>query len=126
MSLVGSSSGLGTSANGLALYISGSATPFSFYTNLPSYLTGLACTTSMYDGVFVSVSLHSAATCYLVRPVPVAGLYEEVDVTGYALNTTGMFLTGQSSLFNVYKRQLAAGECVRSQGFSCLPFVSVN
>jgi hypothetical protein len=114
VSLVGSSPGLGTSANGLLLFASGGA--WGSYQALPASLTGLACTTEVNDsppltGMAVSVSLNAAATMYLLLN---RTIWTRVDLTGYGLTTTmggAYFVNGAGSgiVLNVYQKQVTAG-----------------
>jgi hypothetical protein len=102
ISYVGSASPMGTSANGFPLWSGGS------YVNLPSYLTGVACATAANDAGPTYVSLNSATTIFLLRNDD--GTWGPVDMTGYSLKTSGVFVTSQPS-YNVYQRTVAAGEC---------------
>ena len=95
---------LGTSANGLTLTIDGGGSSWVSYQNLPTYLTGLLCTTGINEGESLSFTIP-ACTVYMLR-VP---NWDGVDTTGWTEVESGQsYLTDYSGM-TVYSKEFSAG-----------------
>lgn len=98
------STNLGTSANGLTLTIDPVGSPWQSYQNLPTYLTGLLCTTGINEGDGLSFTIP-ACTVYMLR-VP---SWSTVNTNGWTEVESGQsYITGYGGV-NVYSREFSAG-----------------
>ena len=94
---------LAIAANNLQLYIGGGV--WNRYQNLPNYLAGLLCTTSINDSSTCTFVFERAGTVYMFRQPS----WNAVDTTGWTTVETGRsYLTGGESI-SVFSRSFAAG-----------------
>ena len=95
---------LAISANGLGLTIDPAGNGWKTYQNLPTYLTGLLCTTGINEGESLSFTIP-ACTVYMLR-VP---NWDGVDTTGWTEVESGQsYLTDYSGI-TVYSKEFSAG-----------------
>ena len=95
---------LGTSENGLAITIEGGGHQWVSYQNLPTYLTGLLCTTGINEGESLSFTIP-ACTVYMLR----SSNWDGVDTTGWALIESDTDYMSSISNLEVYSKEFSAG-----------------
>lgn len=91
---------LGVATDGLRLTIGTNGSAWQSWNNLPQYLRGLVCTTSINDGNTMTWTIGYSCRVYMLR-VPT---WNTVDTTGWTSFETGKdYISGETNVSVLYK-----------------------